>query len=101
MANVQLKDQVVKRGPQVVIRLPHEDRPSGVDWFDLADPKAIFVSISMSLLRDGPELVIDPPVEFVFESAVVLDCPTHLGYGAFQASAHGFTRYGLVDGDAQ
>jgi hypothetical protein len=88
---MKLEDEMVQSRPKVVERLTDKERPLGPKWLDLSEAKAVFQSVVMTLGSNGPELVIDPPMEFVFEGSVVLCCPTNSGYWTFQAPCHDLT----------
>jgi hypothetical protein len=91
--NVELVGKMVESGAEVVVGIADDQGPRGVQRLDLADAKAIFQSITLTLERDGPVLAIYAPVEVEFEYSVVLDCPLQLRYGAIEAPAHKYSPY--------
>lgn len=85
---MKLENQMVKGRPEIVIGLSQQKRPPGREWFEFTNEKAIFQPAAMTLHRDGQELTVNPPMEFIFECSVVLSGPTHTGYWTLQAATH-------------
>jgi hypothetical protein len=97
---VHFIDQVVECGSQVVEGLTEQKGPFGCEGFNLADAKSILQTISVTLYRDGPSMMVNPEVEFVFEGSVMISSPPEPGYWTLETAAHGPETYAVPQDSA-
>jgi hypothetical protein len=91
MTEVKLVDEMINGCPEVVIGLPDDQGPGGIEGFDDSDTKSIFQTTMATLDRDGPKLVVQPKMKVIFESSVMVECPFYSGDRSIQSNTHGPT----------